>query len=74
MSYWFVESRINGKSEGWWAMPTKGVGGWLTTDPLKAKRYTKEEAYAVADALNYFPTPFGWSCWLPTEHKDLGND
>jgi len=67
-SAWFVESVIDGKFEGWWTAPPKDQSGWLTTDPLKAKRYTKPEAEAVAAALNYFPKPLRWSNWIATEH------
>lgn len=67
-SVWFVESVIDGKFDGWWSQPPKGIGGWLTQDPEQAKRYTKTEAEAVAAALSYFPTPFRWSNWVATEH------
>ena len=69
---WFVESRPNQEFEGWWAGPAKGEGGWLTTDPLKAKRYTEAEAKAVAEAMSYFPSPFRWSAWVATEHVFVG--
>jgi hypothetical protein len=65
---WFVESVFSGKYEGWYAAPPNGVGGWLTTDPLKAKRYTEAEARAVAQALTYFHAPHRWSNWVATEH------
>ena len=67
-SCWFVESRIEGKFGGWWSQPAQGIGGWLTENPNEAKKYTYEEAQAVAIAMNYFPTPFGWSNWVATEH------
>jgi hypothetical protein len=70
-SYWLVESVIDGKSEGWWAQPPKGIGGWLTEDPRLARRYTKSEAECVAAALSYFPTPFRWSNWVATEHVSI---
>lgn len=69
MSVWFVESRVNGEFDGWFAAPPKGVGGWRTDDPLKAKQYTEAEAKAVASALDYFPTPFTFSHWIATEHE-----
>ena len=73
-SCWFVESVPLGNFEGWWAGPPKGEGGWLTTDPLKAKQYTKAEAVAVAEAMSYFPTPFRWSAWIATEHVFMTSD
>lgn len=65
---WLVESVIDGKSNGWWSQPTKGVGGWLTTNAWEAKRYTEAEAKAVAVALDYFPAPSGYFHWVATEH------
>jgi hypothetical protein len=70
---WLVESRPSGTFEGWWSDPPKGEGGWLTTDPNKARRYTEPEARAVAIALSYFPSPFRWSIWMPTEHVFLSS-
>jgi len=65
---WLVESRIDGKFDGWFAAPAFGVGGWNTSDPNEAKRYTQSEAEAVAHALTYFHAPFNYSNWIATEH------
>jgi hypothetical protein len=69
---WFVESRIDGKFDGWFTAVPKGTGGWLTSNPLQAKGYTEAEARAVAQALDYFPAPFTFSHWIATEHVFLG--
>lgn len=69
---WFVESCYGGKCEGWFTAPPLGVGGWLTENPLEAKRYTRAEAEAVARALTYFHSPFTWSEWKATEHVFVG--
>lgn len=65
---WFVEAIMDGNGEGWYTAPKEGVGGWITTNPLEAKRYTRSEAIAVAQALSYFHVPFRWSKWRATEH------
>jgi hypothetical protein len=65
---WFVEYRVNEQFDGWFTAPPPGIGGWLTTDPNTAKRYTKIEAEAVAAALSYFNVPFRFSNWIATEH------
>src|SRR5689334_9770101 len=71
---WLVESFHNGKSDGYWAGVPKSEGGWLTENAWAAKQYTESEAKAVADALDYFPTPFRWSHWVATEHVFIGVD
>ena len=71
-TYWLVESAHDGNVEGWWyAAPPEGVGGWRTQDPLQAKRYTKGQAEAVAQALTYFHLPFPDSQWVATEHLSI---
>jgi hypothetical protein len=72
-SCWLVECAPLGVFEGWWTMPKRGMGGWITTDPNQAKKYTESEARAVAEALSYFPTPFRWSEWKAAEHIFVDN-
>jgi hypothetical protein len=72
VSCWFVECRVNGNFDGWYAAPPDGEGGWLTEDPNKAHKYTEAEARAVAQALHYFHCPFRYSNWIATEHAFMG--
>lgn len=65
---WFVESIIDDQFDGWYMAPSEGIGNWRTTDPLKARRYSKGEAEAVAQALEYFRLPFSYIHWRATEH------
>lgn len=73
-SVWLVELFHEGKSDGFWVGPPKDEGGWRTQNAWAAKRYTENEAKAVAAALDYFPAPFRWSHWVATEHIFRGLD
>lgn len=70
---WFVEEENPSSPGPWWfSLPDSGMGGWATNDPLEARRYTKGEAVAVAEALTYFRVPYpGVTKWKATEHVFL---
>lgn len=68
---WLVESRVNGKHDGYFTAPDIGMGGWWTADPKQAMAYSFEAAKAVAHALTYFHAPFNYSNWIATEHVFL---
>ncbi|HEX3228552.1 MAG TPA: hypothetical protein VHQ95_06270, partial [Pyrinomonadaceae bacterium] len=71
---WFVERRVHGDFRGWWTVPPEGmegIGGWETTDPLQARRYTEAEARSVAQVLSHTGWPFHHTdvdAWIATEH------
>lgn len=66
-SCWVVEYRVNDRHDGYWSGVPKGTGGWVTSDPLEAKQYSKADAELVAKTLDYFPSPFLFSHWIATE-------